>query len=313
MEDYINLIKKYDNVAIMKSFSKDFAIAGLRFGITIANENIINNLYKIASPYNVNMIAANCAMVALNDEKYFEKIKELNNTTKEFLYENLKELGFNPYPSEANFILCDFGEYCDFYYEKLKKNGVITRNYSKNSPIANCLRITIPTIGGAKYILELLKRKNVLIFNLDNINEDAKLKETLDELSLNYDYTLYTTKTKKEIEEFLKKLNIENYFYYKITSEDFPENLQKPNSTALKKIMNSCPNISIKYIANDVDDIIAANAINLNLIGYIEATSINNDLLNNFKHLGVKYILNNINDLNNLLIEMEKDDEKNIY
>ena len=77
--------------------------------------------------------------------------------------------------------------------------------------------------------------------------------------------------------------------------------------------MNSCPNISIKYIANDVDDIIAANAINLNLIGYIETTSINNDLLNNFKHLGVKYILNNINDLNNLLIEMEKDNEKNIY
>lgn len=167
-EDYIDLIKKYDNAILTKSYSKDFAMAGLRFGTIIAHKEIIKNLKKVISPYSVNAVAAYCANVVLYDEKKMEEIKDLNDKARELLYDELEKQGYKPYKSEANFVLCNFYSHCDFYYEKLKKNGVIVRKFSKNSPLSTCLRITVPTIGGVKYIIELMNEKDVIIFNVDN-------------------------------------------------------------------------------------------------------------------------------------------------
>lgn len=187
-ESYIELTKKYDNVAVVKSFSKDFALAGLRMGFVVANSEIIQNLKKVSSPYNVNIIAMNCAYSALCDDK-FDKIKQLNFEAKKLLFNGLKELGFKSFESEANFILCDFGQYADFYYEKFRKNGVIVRNYSKNSPISTCLRLTVPKVEGVKYILGLLEKKQLLIFDLDGVVFDVSesylsaIKETFKHFS----------------------------------------------------------------------------------------------------------------------------------
>lgn len=190
-EDYIDLAKKYDNVVVVKSFSKDYAIAGLRLGLVLANEKIINNLKKVISPYSVNAVAIYCLNVLLNDEKRMEEIKELNNEAKELLFTELKRIGYNPYKSEANFILCDFSSHSDFYYEKLKRNGVIVRKYSKNSHLSTCLRITVPKIGGVKYIIELLNKKDLIIFNIDETLIDIKKSSLL--------------AIKKTLEYFLKK------------------------------------------------------------------------------------------------------------
>lgn len=190
-EDYIDLINKYDNVAIVKSFSKDYAIAGLRLGLVLANEEIIKNLKKVISPYSVNAVAIHCLNVLLNDEKRIEEIKELNNDARELLFNELERIGYKPYKSEANFILCDFLDHSDFYYEKLKKNGVIVRKYSKNSSLSTCLRITVPKIGGVKYIIELLNKKDLIIFNVDETLIDIKNSSLL--------------AIKKAVEYFLKK------------------------------------------------------------------------------------------------------------
>lgn len=204
-EDYIELAKKYDNTAVVKSFSKDFALAGLRLGAVFANDEIIDNLKKVISPYSVNSIAVNCAMMVLNDDKKMIEIKEMNQKAKELLNSNLSSLGFRPYDSEANFVLCDFGAYCDFYYEKLKKNGIITRNYSKNTTLENCLRITVPTLGGVKYIVSLLSKKDVLAINLDNVIFDVRESyfRALEEVYSHF------AKDKKDINQIceIKKLN----------------------------------------------------------------------------------------------------------
>lgn len=189
LEDYIDLVQETDNVVVLKSFSKDFALAGLRLGFCVGDRSIINNLKKVASPYNVNIAAVKCALCALRNEDKFEQIKELNERNREFLSQSLEKLGFKPYSSQGNFVLCDFGSYCDFYYEKLKKNGVIVRKFSKNSAISTCLRLTVPTEGGVKYILELLKKKDLLIFDLDGVVFDVRdsyntaIKETFKHFS----------------------------------------------------------------------------------------------------------------------------------
>lgn len=174
-EDYIELTKKYDNVIIFKSYSYDFSLAGLNFGVTIASENIINRLKKVLIPNNINSIALNCALMCINDDKKFIEIKELNQKAKEYLSNILTKHAFKTFESESNFVLCDFGNYQDFYYNKFKNNGIITKKYSPDSSLSTCLRITIPTLGGVKYLAELLNQKDVLIlveedliFNNDN-------------------------------------------------------------------------------------------------------------------------------------------------
>ncbi len=170
--DYVKLLK-YDNVAIVKSFSKDFALAGLRLGFILANNNIISNLKKVSSPYNVNAIVLECAINVLNNEFEFEKVKQDNKTSLDMLYDGLLKSGYKPYPSEGNFILCDFLDHKDFIYSKLKSNGIILRNYSKDSILSTCLRITVPNKEGVKKILELIKPRPLFVFDLDGVVFDV--------------------------------------------------------------------------------------------------------------------------------------------
>lgn len=167
LEDYIDLIKEFNNVAIIKSFSNDYGIAGLNIGFCISNFEIINNLKKVYFSNSVNVASLACAISALSDDKFIENIKEQNFEAKKLLTEILLENCYKPFESEGNFILCDFFDHCDFYYKKFKNNGVIVQKFDKNSCASTCLRITVPTIGGVKFIGELLKVKPLLIFDLD--------------------------------------------------------------------------------------------------------------------------------------------------
>ena len=393
-QDYLDLIKTYKNLVVVKSFSKDFALAGLRLGFIAADKEIISNLKKVSSPYNVNAIALHCALSVLNDDK-FERVKELNLKAKEALEEELKKAGYHPYPSQANFILCDFYNHTDFYYEKLKKNGVIVRNFPKNSPISTCLRITVPTMGGVKFIAELLKKKDVLIFDMDGVifdvnnsymeaiaqtykhfsakdiskekilevknlggmncdwdatqkllsndgfnieieevikvfqdlffnpQDKAKThlidkeellisKETFEKLSKRYDMVIFSGRLKEEALYSLKKYDIDKYFYFYVTSDDLAKHQLKPHPLGVLNILKHCPNLSVKYIGDSVDDIIAGNSAEVTTIGVISPEADFNVMVNNFRHLRANYILDDIKKLEYFLEDIEKENAKNI-
>ena len=384
--DYVDLACKYDNVVVVKSFSKDFALAGLRFGFAVGAFDIINNLKKVISPYSVNVVALNCAIAVLNDEKTFEEIKEQNYAAKNALIEGLRKNNIRAYDGEANFVFCDFGDYCDFYYQKLKKHRVIVRNFSKNSEFASFLRITVPKIGGVKFILELLNKKDILIMNLDgtvfdvsnsymeaiaqsvkyfsgreislkeimeiknhgslNCNietikallnayeKDADYleitaifkqllfdkngerlidkekilisKENLAKLAEKYDLVVFSGRTRDEIEYSLNKFDIAKYFYYIISSDDLPKNALKPSPRGVFDILKHCPYLSVKYLGSSVDDIIASNNAEVETVGVISPYADNNLMINNFRHLGVNYILNDAKNIVTFLEDIEK-------
>ncbi|MBR5303495.1 MAG: aminotransferase class I/II-fold pyridoxal phosphate-dependent enzyme [Candidatus Gastranaerophilales bacterium] len=281
LEDYIDLIKKHDNIAIIKSYSNDFAIAGLRFAIIIANNTIIDNIKKIISPYSVNSIAVQCALMILNDNKRMEEIKEWNNSAKILFEEILQKNNIEFYKSEANFILCNFKNYCDFYYEKFKKQSVITKKYSSKSNYENYLRITIPTLGGVKFIGELLNKKNVIIFDTTNVlfNEKELLisADTLNELSKRYDLVIYSSDINFEQLETYK---IQKYFY----------SIHSSKNIEISKYLNKIPYNTIKFFSADVNNIIKANMANLETIGIVPIDSNQQTVINNYKHLGINYI-----------------------
>jgi len=89
----------------VRSMTKDYALAGLRLGYAVANEEIINALHRVRPPWNVNIVAQKAGIVALEDADYLEQSKQEIRQAKQFLIDELYRIGFTSFPSRANFFL----------------------------------------------------------------------------------------------------------------------------------------------------------------------------------------------------------------
>tara|TARA_Y100001936_G_scaffold142331_1_gene138848 strand:- start:1226 stop:2311 length:1086 start_codon:yes stop_codon:yes gene_type:complete len=140
----INLIKSYENLIILRSFSKWAGIAGLRIGYMAASKNVINNMFKIKQPYNVNLAAEIAAITTLkNKDKLFKNIKKILKEKlilEDFLGQFQNITVFN---SEGNYILCKFNNNdSEIIFNNLAKEGIFVRRFSDDL-LKNYLRITI--------------------------------------------------------------------------------------------------------------------------------------------------------------------------
>ncbi|MEJ6952109.1 histidinol-phosphate transaminase [Natronospora cellulosivora (SeqCode)] len=125
--DAIDYIKEGYPIISFRTFSKAYALAGLRIGYAIANPEIIGLLAKTRDPFNVNRLAQKAAQIALRDEDFLKKTIEVNESGKKYLYKEFEKRGINYVPTEANFILVDMK--CDSMdlFSKLLKIGVVIR------------------------------------------------------------------------------------------------------------------------------------------------------------------------------------------
>ena len=289
-KDFIELPKKYHNIAIIKSFSKDYSLAGLKISFILSNEKIVKSLKRI-SPNSVNSIAINCASIVLNDEKKLIEIKELNQNAKELFIKELNMRNFKTTQSEANFVLCDFENYCEFYYKKLIKHDIITKNFFDNEMLSSYLRITVPTLGGVKYLCEILNQKEMLIFDSKSIiDKENKLlisEKELNKLSEKYDLIIHTDNYIKT-EKIFKEYEISKYFYIQKNEE-------------ISDILKQIPYKTICYLSKDINNIIKANIAQIETIGILSNDVDCQNTINNFKHIGTKFILNDINELSSYL------------
>lgn len=166
-------LKGRDNLFIVRSFSKDFALAGLRLGYVISAAQNIKDLRKYLSPYNVSTLTVKAGIAALDDIEYFENVKIEMEKSKKLLTEGLEKLGAKIYPSKSNFLCVDFGEKADFIYKKLLDNKIKVKYYNQTPMLENCFRIGVPKIGNTQRILEILKIKPTIVFDMDGVLIDA--------------------------------------------------------------------------------------------------------------------------------------------
>lgn len=167
-----SLIKKYDNIAIVRSLSKDYALAGLRIGYVLSAPENINNIKKILNPYTVNNLAVLAATEALSDKNYISFVKKEISKAKDCLTAGLNNFGAVVYESQANFILVDFGVRCNSVYNTLKLSNIVVKKF--NDPVLkNHLRITVPSLAGAHKILEILNPKPCIVFDMDGVLVDV--------------------------------------------------------------------------------------------------------------------------------------------
>ena len=153
----IDLIKKFDNIIITRSFSKSYSLAGLRVGLAIACEDIINGLHKLKDSYNVDTLALAGAAAALLDTKSFNYNISMLRSNKEYLEDMLSNMGFETVPSKANFIFTRHKDIqAETLYEKLKEQKILVRHFS--GPIqSDYVRISIGTMMEIKQLCAGLK------------------------------------------------------------------------------------------------------------------------------------------------------------
>lgn len=104
-ETGLRMLKKYPNLAVSRTFSKIFGLAGLRVGYIAADPMLLKYLYKVREPYCVNTLSAAAAIAALRDKDYCERSREETIRERAALCEFFRSAGVKYVPSQGNFIL----------------------------------------------------------------------------------------------------------------------------------------------------------------------------------------------------------------
>ncbi|MQG19369.1 MAG: histidinol-phosphate transaminase [SAR202 cluster bacterium] len=142
-----NLVPEFDNLVVLRTFSKWAGLAGLRIGYGIMPKNIVLHLLDIKSPYNVSTTAESAAIASLNDSAYlFENVEKIKNG-KKYLFNKLNDIdGISPYPSAANFVLFNLinSKKAIEIYNKLRSKGILIRKFN-NVRLEKCLRVSVGT------------------------------------------------------------------------------------------------------------------------------------------------------------------------
>lgn len=159
-ESALSLVKKYDNLLVVRTFSKSRSLAGARLGFAMGNANLISDLEKIkysTNPYSINRLTNRAGIAAIKSDDYYMEKCSLVKDAREYTASELKKLGFCILPSSANFIFAKKeGLDGEKFYLSLKDRGVLVRHFT--SPrIKDFNRITIGTREQMEKFIEITK------------------------------------------------------------------------------------------------------------------------------------------------------------
>jgi histidinol-phosphate aminotransferase len=150
--DSLRYVKQGRNAVVLRTFSKIYGLAGLRIGYGLTTKEITGYLNRIRPPFNANSLAQKAALAALEDEEHVAQSRAMNQIEMARVRAGLIALGFQPLPSEANFLYFDVGREGRTVFEALLRSGVIVRHIE--GPM---LRVTIGLPEENTRMLEALK------------------------------------------------------------------------------------------------------------------------------------------------------------
>lgn len=155
-------------IVVTRTFSKSYSLAGIRFGFAVAHPDIIAGMRKVKDSYNCDMIALAAAEAAIRDQEWMLSNRAKIQSTRTNLSNGLKVLGFDPVPSQTNFVWTTHPSiaHADIYQE-LKNRKILIRymKFPKAVPATDAnpaglldgLRITVGTDAEIDALLDVLK------------------------------------------------------------------------------------------------------------------------------------------------------------
>lgn len=160
-ESALPLVRKYDNLLVVQTFSKSRSMAGLRIGFCIGNEKLIRYLNDVKfsfNSYTMNLPAQVLGVEAVRDDAYFKKTTAKIAATRERVKGEFTELGFSFPDSMANFIFASHERIpAKRIFQALREADIYVRYWDKPR-ISNSLRITVGTDEEMDRLIAFLKR-----------------------------------------------------------------------------------------------------------------------------------------------------------
>ena len=160
-ESCLDLVHRYENLLVVRTFSKSYSLAGARLGYAFGNEALIADLEKIkysTNPYNINRLTLLAGTAAIEENDYYMQNCRKIQENRDYTTRELREMGFEVLPSCANFIFAKSEKIGgEELYLKLKKNGILVRHFTAER-IKEYNRITIGTFEEMKTLVETVRR-----------------------------------------------------------------------------------------------------------------------------------------------------------
>lgn len=152
----IEMVRDYNNLIVLRSFSKFFGLAGMRVGYAVCSAEIAEAIEKVRLPFGISYPAVETAIAALNSLDYYKKVRDRIVRERERLIEKLKEIEWlEVYPSDANFVLVKANK--EGVVEKLAEKGFIVRDASVMGLEGLYIRITVGKREDNDRLIEALR------------------------------------------------------------------------------------------------------------------------------------------------------------
>ena len=160
-ESAVSLVKDYPNLLVTQTFSKSWALAGLRVGFAVGQPELIEALIRVKDSFNsypLDRLALAGAKAAVEDQDYFKSTCNKVITSREKLTQALSQLGFDVLPSSANFVFARHPQHEGAWLaQKLREKALLVRHF--NQPrISSFLRITLGTEEQNTLLIQLLTK-----------------------------------------------------------------------------------------------------------------------------------------------------------
>lgn len=151
------LMRRSSNVAIIRTFSKAYGLAGLRVGYSLAPPAITEQLLKIKIPFNLNSLSEYIATRALADDQFVARSVALVRRERRRMMASLKALGFDVFPSDANFLFCRSPIPADRLWRELRRRKILIRRFKGRPGLEDSVRISIGTAAENSALLRAAK------------------------------------------------------------------------------------------------------------------------------------------------------------
>jgi histidinol-phosphate aminotransferase len=156
-ENCLELVKRSDKILVSRSLSKSYALAGLRFGYVVAQPHIIEGLIKVKDSYNCDSLSIAAATAAIDDQVWLAENRAKILATRQRLTHGMRQLGFEPAPSQANFVWNPHPRVpVKPLYERLKAAQILVR-YMNYAGWGDGLRISVGSDAQVDACLSLLR------------------------------------------------------------------------------------------------------------------------------------------------------------
>ena len=158
-ESAVSLVPKYDNLLVVRTFSKSHSLAGLRVGYAVGHPDLIDGLQRMKHSFNsypLDTLAQACATASMSDTAYWEHTRKQMIQTRERTAAALQEMGYPSLPSQTNFLLVQVAE-ANKLYEHLLSHKILVRYWNKPR-LTDFLRVTIGTDDEMEAFLQCVKQ-----------------------------------------------------------------------------------------------------------------------------------------------------------